>query len=267
MNIMTFTSDSITITPRIQNYFNNHIVPLLPQLSNYQLAIDGSISSGKSTSLEHLLKLFKDVLKENTLQVVPEYLNAEPIIGPMLLDKFITKEITNSTFQNFILDCYHSTVKGLNEKFQLRLFERIPDDSILIFANLTNYNTPEDLDEFALYHLYNKMIKYDHLDNYPSYLDNETKFIKIQSCSVEDVVITILSIVKSDIIDGVKKRIIGLNVDISSCIIRIQERGRECESKYTPEYLNGIIKTYDKIFAKKENSKLFRFTNLGELIN
>lgn len=264
---MTFTTDNITITQRIQNYFNNHIVPLLPQLKNYQLAIDGSISSGKSTSLEHLLKLFNEVLTKENLQVIPEYLNAEPIIGPMLLDKFITKEITNSTFQNFILDCYHSTVKNLNNDFQLRLFERIPDDSILIFANLTNFNTPEDLDEFALYHLYNKMIKYDKIDNYPSYLDDETKFIKIQSCSIEDVVITILSIIKSDIEQGIKKRIIGLNVDISSCIIRIQERGRECEAKYTSEYLNGIIKTYEKIFNKKEHSKMFKFTNLGELIN
>ena len=260
---MTFTTDAITITQRIQNYFNTNIKPLLPKLQGYQLAIDGPISSGKSTSLEHLLRLFSEVID---VEVVPEYINSEPVIGPMLLDKFISDNITNSTFQNFILDCYHSSVKLLNSDYKLRLFERIPDDSILIFANLTNYNKPEDLDEFALYHLYNKMIKYDHVDNYPSYLDDETKFIRIQSCSIEDVIITILSIIKSDVVEGIKKRIIGLNVDLSSCIIRIEERGRECESKYEPSYLNGIIKTYDKIFTKKEQSKQFRFTNLGELI-
>lgn len=285
-----FSSESLTPLTDVDEYFKIKLVPLKDKFNKYSFAISGAISAGKSTTLQHLYNLFN---KYNFKTVtIPEYIDVEPDLGPKLLSRYIDLSITNATFQNFILDTYRNTYNKIKDNdYHVSMLERVPDDSILIFANIMNRNHPEGLDEQTLYSLYGKMTRYNKLCDFPSYCDASTKFNQLISGNIEDVLINIIDIIYDDINSGVTKRIIGLTTDIITCISRIKRRGREEESAYSKEYLESIINAYNNIFkirimnnemkAKinkddpnyeskiEEINKIYniRFTNIGRIID
>jgi len=289
-----FTDEQITIDPFVDNYFEKKIVPILPKMKNYKIVKDGAISAGKSTGLEYLYMLFKKY--GANIAVLQEYINSDKEIGPKFLGRFISKDITNATFQNYILDTYKSTYNNIikqNPDYNIMMMERVPDDSILIFANITNRNSPEDLNEQTLFALYNKMNQYNKECDFPSYSDPETKFVEFVG-AVDDIMINIIDTIVDDIENGITKRIIGLSVNTDVCISRIKRRGRKEEQNYDKAYLAQIIHSYNEIFrikrlneeAKKEISSKnmseeekmkeykeidkkynIRFTNIGRLID
>lgn len=280
----TFSNEHITIPPNVHQYFEEHVVPLMDKMCGYKLAVSGPISAGKSTLLQILFNLFNEY--KFKAGVLPEYINSDPHIGSELLGRFITKKITNATFQNYILDVYKESYNNLKSGgHNVIMMERVPDDSILIFANITNCNTPEDLNEQTLFALYCKMLEYDKSCDFPSYIDSTTELIDFTG-SVEDILIAVMDTIIHDITTGVKKRIIGLRADINVCVSRIKRRGRNEEQDYDRNYLQQIIHAYDEIFkikrlnaaaksaaqSEQEHTQIdrkynIRFTNIGKLID
>lgn len=279
-----FSTEKLTIDDYVNEYFKKKIVPIIKDMKNYKFAVSGPISAGKSTLLQKLYILFEKY--KTKIAILPEYINSDTEIGPKFLARFINKQITNATFQNYILDVYKNTYKEISKNdYNIMMMERVPDDSILIFANITNCNCPEDLNEQSLFALYNKMIQYNKECQFPSYMDNETKLIDFIG-NIDDIIINIIDIIADDIKNGVDKRIIGLSVNTEVCITRIKRRGREEEQNYDTAYLSQIIYAYNEIFKirklnneakkgitdKKEIEKInkkynIRFTNIGKLVD
>jgi deoxyadenosine/deoxycytidine kinase len=77
---------------------------------------------------------------------------------------------------------------------------------------------------------------------------------------------TVLSIIAKDLQQGVKKRIIGLDVDLETCKQRINKRGRDGESGYSDEYLNQIIIYYKNVYNLKCKNKPLRLTSFDALL-
>ena len=283
-----FSTETLTITPYVRQYFEKMLVPLKGDMKGYKFSISGPISAGKSTLLQILYNLFIEFGFE--VGILQEYINSDPTIGSELLGRFINGDTTNTTFQNYILDTYRKSYSKINKDANIIMMERVPDDSILIFANITNRNKPEDMNELSLYALYNKMLQYNKECDFPSYLDDNTH-IESFIGNIDDVLLSIIDIIVNDIKMGIKKRIIGLKVDVNTCIQRIKRRGRKEESNYDPNYLKQIIHAYDEIFRIKNLNLLMksqldlndakydekladvnkrfsiRFTNIGRLID
>lgn len=280
-----FSSEDLPpLSKSLYDYFEKCVLKYKDKINNYQLVIDGPISSGKSTILQYLFNIFSKY--DFKIVNIPEYINVEPLIGPKLLTKYISSQITNSTFQNFILDVYRcESRKYKNTNYNLMFYERIPDDSIFIFANITNRNHPEDLNEQTLFSLYNKLLNYNVECNFPSYRDTNTHFSLVVG-DIEDKLYSILDIIINDIDKGINKRIIGLSTDLETSILRIKRRGRVEELDYDKDYLNAIINAYNNIYKIKllnieklksvtnpdeieliNNVYSIRFTNIGRLID
>lgn len=283
-----FSTEDLKIDSYIEEYFKKMLLPLKSKMKGYKFSVSGPISAGKSTLLEKLYMLF--IKYEFNVGILQEYINSDPTIGSELLSRFIAGQTTNSTFQNYILDTYKNSYAKIDTDSNIIMMERVPDDSILIFANITNKNKPEDMYELTLYSLYEKMLKYDKLCDFPSYLDNDTH-IESFIGNIDDIILSVIDTIANDIERGINKRIIGLKVDVNICISRIKRRGRKEESNYDPNYLNQIIHAYDEIFRIKNLNTLMkkqidlndneyinkieeinkkyniRFTNMGRLID
>ena len=250
-----FSNENLFIDEYTEQYFNKVIVPLLPNMKNYKFAVSGPIAAGKSTLLQILYSLFnKNKFK---IGILPEYINSDPKIGSELLDRFIKKDITNATFQNYILDVYRNSYLQIDKDINILMMERVPDDAILIFANITNCNTPEDMNEQTLFALYNKMIDYDKKYGFPSYFNNETEYITYFG-NIDDIIINVIDIIASDIKNNVKSRIIGLKADEKISVSRIKKRGRVEELNYDINYLRQISHAYNEIFKIKDLNEIHK---------
>ena len=112
-----------------------------------------------------------------------------------------------------------------------------------------------------------RTIEIDKKYNIPSYICKNSKFKKITSTDLLDRIMIILATIKNDIENGINSRIIGLSTDLESCKIRIKRRSRENEDKYSDEYLNNIIETYNKIYSViKDDDYEITLFNIGQFI-
>ena len=104
--------------------------------------------------------------------------------------------------------------------------------------------------------------------NIPSYRDNNTKFKKLTSGDLTDLINVILDVIVDDINKGVKNRIIGLDVAFELTKERIIKRNRQGENGYTDEYLNRIINFYSRLYnlMNEDRNKLCKFTCIGQLV-
>lgn len=258
------------------DYFENYILPIKNKFNNYKCVITGCIGSGKSTILTYLNNLFN---KYNfNVDYIHEYLEADPEYGQMILSKFINKQITNMNMQLSILDIYeHELIKHFkiedsetSKKSEITLFERIPDDNLTIFSAIAYVKHPDDIDNFGITYLYNRTINLNKLYNLPSYIykDSKTKFKLLKSNDLTDSLLLILQTIHDDICNNVNSRIIGLSITLEICKLRIKRRGRENEDKYTDDYLNSIINTYQNIYDELEKDDYnIRLINIGKFID
>lgn len=293
-----FSSENKTVDNVVEDYFVKNLLPLKDKFKNYQIAITGPISVGKSTMLEYLYKIFN---KYNFItEAIPEYISLDPDVGIKMLGRFIKREITNTTFQNYIMDTYVSKFKSLKQEYQVCLIERLPDDSILCFANIAHKTHPEDVSLFELFVLFDKIKFCDIKYNLPSYIvkdedkeaykklkigqdeifnyylreteaikrQHKINFSEIVSNEIESTLITIMKQIKDDISTGLYHyHIFGLSASLETTRLRLELRSREGESDYSDDYLNSIIKYYNNLYeVLRDPNYTIRFTELEKLI-
>ena len=273
--------------PRISNeniqYFYEKIGN--PDFYNYQLCVTGPIGAGKTTLIEALKCLFKSLVENSvnkeqyseSVQELPEYLGIDPEFGQRMLERKINKEISNTTFQNYIVDMYSLRLRQLNDKFMIRFIERLPEDSVLCFSNISNFHDRDNKDKFEKYlelsdfDLYTIKQRFDNLkDLYelPSYADKQTEFINISSCDFNDLIMSVVDIIADDLQSGVTKRIIGLDLSFEITLRRIMKRNRNGESNYSKDWLKMICNFYSKLYQQinQDKNKLNHFTYIASLL-
>lgn len=244
-------------------YFNENILPIIDKIEDYNIVYIGGIGTGKSTIIKIITEIFKDLKP----QIIHEYLEANKELGETLLSAFINKQISPTTFQHAILDIYENQLKNIH-KSKITIYERIPDDNLTIFTNLSCKNNELSFSSFN--DLYLRTIELDKKYSLPSYLNKSstTKFIKIVSTGILDLTLLSLKIIKDDILSGVKCRIIGLSANLDICKFHIRRRNRKDENKYSDEYLNSIIKTYNNLYSliEKEDYNI-NLLNIGQFVD
>jgi len=227
----------------------------IPKEVDYNLVITGTVGSGKTTLLESLSLL----LKNNGHSPInfPEFLytvNGE--LSGELLRKKIDQDISPLTFQSYILDMWENTLKVCYKNTGVKLYERCVDDSVICFCNIDHHNDQLTLTE--LISLYDKLRKtISAYPNIPSYF-NVNNFIKIQSGSLNENLQEILSIIESDIKNGINKRIIGVEVSNMQSFERIKDRNRDGENNYCIDAVSLFNNHYNKLFKFLENNQFIK---------
>ena len=99
-------------------------------MSVEDIIVMGNVATGKS----HIAK----VLKHNLLNVVmyPEFIHNDTFAMEMLARRFKNR-VSALTFQNFILDKWKLFYEKNKDKEGIRLYERLPDDAVKIFAKMS----------------------------------------------------------------------------------------------------------------------------------
>lgn len=235
----------------VQSYFNEYIHPL--QFHDYQLVITGPIASGKSTLIHELSRLFAD----KSIYTVKEYLDNDPTFGQQLLSKFINKSISPMTMQSAIIDSFESQMPSSAD---LVLYERIPDDNLLVFSNIAQSLGQLSAQEFNL--LYDRTRAIDLKYHLPSYFQHSKCFMRLNPAKIAQQLLIILRTMHADIRRGQMHRIVGLSVDISLCKSRLNMRQRQDENKYSDSYLQQIITTYERIYTQLEYQLPISASNL-----
>ena len=236
----------------------------------YNLCITGPIGVGKSTLIEKLEHYFDRTNKK--YEIIPEYLGIDPVDGQNLLERKIKGEISNLTFQNYIVDMYSLKMRKTHRNGKILIYERIPEDSILCFANISNQSRrqhPEEqyleLTDFDLYILKNRFERLRQFYSLPAYSDLKTEFKLFTDPTLEEVI----NLIESDLSEGVTHRVIGLDIDTDECLRRIQKRNRNGEDGYSREFIDTIVKFYKNLYNQiiNDKSKLSDFTFIGSLVN
>lgn len=229
---------------------------------HYSLCITGPIGVGKSTMLNSLKQFFSNY----NIQELPEYLGIDVKHGQTMLERKINGELSNLTFQNYVIDMYKMKLKELSDDFDIRLCERIPEDSVYCFSNLSNFDG--ELSDFELYVLKERFDKLKNQYNLPSYGDKQTEFAIVDACNFIESFGQIINIVSNDLEQGITKRVIGLTAPFEIVYDRIVKRARNGEEKYDKSWLKTITDFYDKLYhyIKTDRNRLNRFTCVGMLI-
>lgn len=260
-----FSDEELNIEKYV-TFFKNNILPLKNKFNNYHFVVTGAIGSGKSTILEILNQLFNRY--DFKVHTVPEYLGIDEELGPTLLKRRITNNISNTTFQNYIMDQYKNRLES-NAKHEcdICLYERLPDDSILCFSNISHFDNI-DLTTFDLFVLDKRMKALNEKFNIPTYRNDKSEFEIFTLTELEPLIESVLELIKRDIENNVTHRIIGLDVSTNITLKRIQKRNREGEDQYNYDYLNRIVNYYKQLYEKlKTNRKILqKFTCIGTLL-
>ena len=248
---------------KLKQYIISNILPIRDKFVNYNLVISGPIGAGKSTIIKELHELF-EIIENFECQIIPEYLEIDTEFSKLLLDRFIDSKISHLTMQLSILDVYKSKLISVSPNYNIRLFERIPDDNLCVFTNVAS----EFIGDLGVKLIFDKTMEINKYFNIPSYCLNNIKFKKIVAMNLNEILLIILQTIKSDIISGIKNRMIGLSISLEISELRIKLRSRDCEQSYDRNYLNQLITTYENIYTElsKPNYKI-NLLNMGKLIN
>jgi deoxyadenosine/deoxycytidine kinase len=242
--------------------FIEKISPFKDSLKNYDLIITGGIGAGKST----ICQIIKTLFEEENFSVKPimEYINYDPS-GETMLCKFLNKEISNSTFQHYILDVYDNQYSKV-ESEQIIITERPLEDSIACFANIS-YQQRNGITINELLTLWDKANNIIEKYQIAGYNDDKTLKSYIKSNSIVSNLVNIIETIHDDLVNGVTKRIIVLLVDnVKTTQSRISKRGRDSEKSYSDEYLTTINNYYINIVDFISNGYKVDITMFGALM-
>lgn len=208
-----FSVETITIPKSCLNYFNENILPFKDTLNKkYSIALTGQIGVGKSTLCQALKLLFD--IPEFKLNPIREYINYDED-GPRMLIKFLSKKITNPTFQNYIMDSYITQCKQKDD-WLIRIIERPVVDSVACFGVLSHVQQ-KDFTTLQLNALFDRCVICCDDYDLPSYDGGkDTKFLRVSSINFENALKTVLKTIYFDLSNGISKRMIGLDIDGNS---------------------------------------------------
>lgn len=260
---MNFSEEIFSIPAATLDMFRSMLETKQDKIKNYKLVITGGIGAGKSTACQLIKELFE--MHGVPINTVREYINYDPN-GQQVLADFISGKISNFMFQNYILDTYKLQC-GESKKSGITIVERPPEDSIACFANITYKNTNElilgDLEK-----LWSKVKSIIDTNDLPSYNDfKETQTVGLLSRDLFKTINDIITVIDSDLAEGVSKRIIVLIVkDVRQTKNRIAKRGRKCESNYSDEYLSTINNFYVNVVKFNREGTPIELETFEELL-
>lgn len=218
---------------------------------NKKIIISGSVGVGKTTTINDICKLLN--IYNISYKIIPEYIDGD-INGRNMLDKCINKKITAFEFQKYIINYFDIYLNNLKvNKNDIIIFERLPDESVMCFANIDRINKVITEEEFNI--LYNMCIELDKKYNIPSYFDKlENTYFKLFKTDNNNVISSkVLEILNNcDYINI----IIGLYNNDYKCLMRIKERNRSSEvNSYSLSTIKQFNNIYKDIFSKINNNK------------
>lgn len=212
-----------------------------------KIFIAGPVGVGKSTFIRNFSKYM--INNNKRFHIIPEYIDGDPNGRNMLL-KFLNKEIDNFEFQMYILNFYDQYMQKILDEIKeddIIVFERLPDEGIAIFANISWNQDPTSLTEQNMRKLYYKVIEIDAKYGLPCIFNVSLypfTFTCIKSLSDADFTQTAISL-----IEACKDHIvIGLYNTTDICYKRIIIRAREGETLYTYDDTDRFVQMYMNMY-------------------
>ena len=263
------------LNPDTIEQYKSHIPAIISHLSKYNLAITGTIGSGKSTICESLTYIFEllgvKVNKFPEFLYIDELSTASPSVQHMpnfsntILKKKIDKTISPLTFQSYVLDSWETILNLNGNEKGMYIYERCIDDSVICFCNVANKDG--SLTDMQLLSLYERLVSINQSFNVPSYFDPNVHFVEISSSDLNFNLLQILDIIISDAKNNINKRIIGLSVSDFDSNARIKSRARNSESGYSIDFIKLYNSHYRRLFKYLNKHKhLSRFIDIGKLL-
>lgn len=231
-----------------------------------KIFIAGAVGVGKTTYLECFRRNIQENHPEITLHVIPEYIDGDED-GPVMLQKFINRELDNFGFQMYILNFYekyiNSILKDVKED-DVIIFERLPDEGVACFANITYHE--QGLSKLQMKELFNKVLELDVKYGLPTLFNlnlHQHTFITLKTIDKDTFTEEALMILKA-----LKKHvIIGLYNSPEVCYHRVLERSRDCESAYTYSNIERFVRIYANIYRNILASINITIDSLPALFN
>lgn len=226
-----------------------------------KVIIAGGVAVGKSSIITALTN-YLDTQHIKWI-IVPEYIDVKND-GLEMLNKYLSKQITVFTFQEYVINYYAEYLDQLDVNGdEVLIFERAIDDAITCFSNLDYNKGNLTIDEFCK--LYDLVKKYDKKYNIPSYFIDDNKiFIPIRTeNSIRDG-----NIIGSVIANRINSNIVvGLYNFDKVCYERMLIRNRPGEKEaYTLEIISNFNYTYQKLYELLMTKGKIDFLLLGKLI-
>lgn len=236
-----FTANHLPVSDDVDRYFREKIK--VSSIKQYNLVFTGPISVGKSVISQSMYELFSSI--GHTI-AHPEYINIMPHISGPMLKAYIDNDISNVTFQNFVLDlCEYNYKNSQYTGSAVHIYERLIDDSIMCFANIANkHGTLSDAEFGSLVHRMNTMIKTYDLPTY-----SNCNFVVLNNSDIDTVLKRIIDVIEMDIENGITSRVVGLTSPLEECERRIIARAREGEENYSHDFLSMVSDFYAKLYC------------------
>ena len=241
----------------------------MDHIARYICVITGAIGAGKTTVFKKINEILKNKY-ENDVLSIPEYIDS-PENGELYrrnLEAYLHGGLNDQTFQNMIQFYYEQALNPVAFKDKIVIMERSMSDSISIFCNLAFHRGRLDITNFSLLH--GVCLIKDRAVNCPNFFIGNFEFARIDSTLSESgVTDQILKIIDSDLRNGVKNRVFGLDCHFSVCKDRINKRSRIDEaSVYDHTYTSLNASMYSNLYSFLEKSPhSIQFTQLSELFD
>lgn len=257
-------------------YHTKSIFERIPDRTNYNLVFIGPVGVGKSTLCTLLYHLLDRSFNESNIDVYcyPEFLQIEPAIGHDVLKQHLEGHLTSFQLQKYILTCWDKMMSAQPIPFEaeskrINIFERCCDDSVICFANVWNQRDPTQLSDSELFTLFQMARELDVKYQIPNYFvkPERVHFTILHTATLDILIHNLLSIMDSDIKNGITTRFIGLYANINTLTERITNRGRPGESSYKPADISAFHAHYSKLYDHLEDhGRIDRFLDIGSLV-
>lgn len=189
----------------------------------------GNVATGKS----HISKILQYAFDETV--IYPEFIYHDPVAMEILKRRFDGR-ISALTFQNFILDKWMWMEKENMGKTGVKIFERLPDDAVKIFAKMSL--TPEDYKQHKL------RLKDIHLPSYKDMNSTNCTWIRYENNFTKDIKPLI------DLVKSLKSEYIVIEVHSRTAFENYKYRNRK-EEHYTLDEISQLQEAYDAFCDKQ----------------
>lgn len=248
----------------------------------HNIVFTGAIGVGKSTLADKTYNTILSQIANNKLQhkclFVKEYIDGDSV-GPVMLQKCLTGEIDDFTFQSYIMHYYDKAYEAINNDIKSNpnttyyiIHERLVDDSVYIFSN--NAMRSGKLTNIQIALLYDQMESiHSRYPFIPRYFGNPRSVLDAFTVNLVDNSHQInMSYIMKFIPESCNSNstlILMLNASPEICLERVLSRGRECERVYTIQSLekglNDYMTIYNRMYANP--SEIIDITKIAEFVS